>query len=91
MAQYKIGVRELKAHLSSYLEKAQMGHTIVITSRGKPIADLTPSKEEVSERIKTLQTAGLILWNGKKPSVRKPKAKNTGKKLISDIVVEMRE
>ncbi len=91
MAQYKVGIRDLKTHLSSYLEKVQKGHTIIITSHGKPIANLTPSREELADRIKALQEAGLISWNGKKPAVRAPKVINTSKKLISDLVVEMRE
>ena len=91
MAQYKVGIRDLKTHLSSYLEKVQKGHTIIITSHGKPIANLTPSMGELADRIKALQAAGLVAWNGKKPSVRKPKVLNTGKTLISDLVVEMRE
>ncbi len=90
MAQYKVGIRDLKTHLSSYLEKVQKGHTIIITSHGKPIANLTPSREELSDRIKALQAAGLVAWNGKKLRDISPVAVNHGKKLASDIVVEMR-
>lgn len=91
MTQYTIGIRDLKAHLSSYLEKAQKGHTIIITSRGKPIARLTPTHEELLDRVKALQDAGLIAWSGKKPSVKKPKVINTSGVLLSDLVVEMRQ
>jgi prevent-host-death family protein len=90
MTQYTVGVRDLKTHLSSYLEKVQKGHTIVITSHGKTIAHLTPSKEELADRVKALQAAGLIAWNGKKMRDIKPVAINTGKKQASDIVIEMR-
>lgn len=91
MTQYTIGIRDLKAHLSSYLEKAQQGHTIIITSHGKPIAQLTPTREELMDRVKALQEAGLIAWSGKKPSVKKPKVINTSDVLLSDLVVEMRQ
>ena len=91
MTQYTIGIRDLKAHLSSYLEKVQKGHTIVITSHGKPIAQLTPTREELMDRVKTLQAAGLIAWNGKKPSVRKPKLVNKSNTLMSDLVLELRQ
>ena len=91
MTQYTIGIRDLKAHLSSYLEKAQKGHTIIITSHGKPIAQLTPTREELMDRVKALQAAGLIAWNGKKPSVKKPRVINTSDVLLSDLVVEMRQ
>jgi prevent-host-death family protein len=91
MTQYTVGIRDLKAHLSSYIEKAQKGHTIIITSHGKSIAQITPAKEDLMERVKTLQAAGLIAWNGKKPSVRKPRVTNTSDKLMSDLVVELRK
>lgn len=90
MAEYRIGVRDLKTHLSSYLEKVQKGHTIIITSHGKPVAQLTPAKQELMDRVKALQSAGLILWSGKKPSVKRPKIVNKSKKQLSDLVVEYR-
>lgn len=90
MAEYRVGVRDLKTHLSSYLEKVQQGHTIIITSHGKPVAQLTPAKQELMERVKALQSAGLILWSGKKPAVKRPKIVNKGKKQLSDLVVEYR-
>jgi prevent-host-death family protein len=89
MAEYRIGVRDLKTHLSSYLEKVQMGHTIIITSHGKPIARLTPTHEELMERVKALQAAGLVAWNGKKLKPSKPVMINKGNKLASDIYTEM--
>jgi prevent-host-death family protein len=89
MAQYKIGIRDLKAHLSSYLEKVQKGHTIIITSHGKPIAQLTPAQEELMARVKALQSAGLIAWSGKKLKPSKPVMINKTKKLASDIILEM--
>lgn len=89
MTQYKVGIRDLKTHLSSYLEKVQKGHTIIITSHGKPIAQLTPTKEELMERVKTMQAAGLIAWNGKKLKPAKAVTVNKSKKLVSEIYLEM--
>ncbi len=37
-----IGVRELKQHLSEYLERAAQGETIRVTDRGQPKAILGP-------------------------------------------------
>lgn len=91
MAEYRVGIRDLKTHLSAHLEKVQKGHTIIITSHGKPIARLTPTREELMERVKALQDAGLIAWSGKKPSIRKPSLVNTSDTLLSDLVVEMRQ
>ena len=36
-----VGIRELKAHLSEYVGKAAAGELIVVTDRGKPVAQLS--------------------------------------------------
>lgn len=35
-----VGIRELKAHLSDYVHRAQAGEVVVITDRGRPVAEL---------------------------------------------------
>lgn len=37
-----VGVRELKAHLSAYLERVRAGETISVTDRGVPVAEIRP-------------------------------------------------
>jgi prevent-host-death family protein len=37
-----VGVRDLKAHLSAYVQRAAAGESIVITDHGKPVARLAP-------------------------------------------------
>ena len=36
-----VGIRELKAHLSEYVRRAEAGEHIVVTDRGKPVAQLS--------------------------------------------------
>ena len=36
-----IGIRELKAHLSEYVGRAAAGERIIVTDRGKPVAQLS--------------------------------------------------
>ncbi len=38
----EVGVRELKAHLSEYLDRAERGEIIRVTERGRPKAVLGP-------------------------------------------------
>lgn len=45
----RVGIRELKAKLSHYLERAAAGETIVVTDRGKAKAEIR--KLSVEERI----------------------------------------
>ena len=37
-----VGVRELKQHLSDYLDRAERGQIITITERGRPKVQLVP-------------------------------------------------
>lgn len=37
-----VGVRDLKAKLSSYLQRAAAGEVITVTDRGRPVAVLGP-------------------------------------------------
>jgi prevent-host-death family protein len=41
-----VGVRELKAHLSEYVERAASGERIVVTHRGRVKAELGPPSLE---------------------------------------------
>jgi prevent-host-death family protein len=48
-----VGVRELKAKLSEYLERAERGEVITVTERGRPKAVLAPipGRDRVEEGI----------------------------------------
>jgi prevent-host-death family protein len=92
MTQYTVGIRDLKANLSAYIEKVQKGHVVLVTLHGKDVAQISlpKTKVDVLERTKVLQAAGLVAWNGKKLRPVKPAAINRGNKQASDVVVEMR-
>lgn len=47
MAQTTVGIRELKARLSSYLRQVKGGAIVVITDRGKPIGRIVPTSLSV--------------------------------------------
>jgi len=72
-----VGIRNLKAHLSQYIQLVKEGRAVVITRYGRPIARMIPT--------------GVVEWNSKKLRDIEPVAVNRGDKLVSDIVVEMRE
>lgn len=90
MAEMTVGVRDFKARLGYYLAKAKKGQIINVTSHGKSVARIFPPNITLEERVKALQQAGIIAWSGQKLPRRKPIAVNRGKKLASDLVVEMR-
>jgi prevent-host-death family protein len=41
-----VGIRELKARLSEFVERAAAGDDVVVTDRGRPVARLVPFAQE---------------------------------------------
>ncbi|MFZ2096688.1 MAG: type II toxin-antitoxin system prevent-host-death family antitoxin [Anaerolineales bacterium] len=91
MSEMRVGVRDLKARLSKYLRQVRQGQTVIITDHGHPVGRLSPVDQPLDERLKALQDAGLVAWNGQKLKSVTPAGTNRGKQQISDILVEMRE
>jgi prevent-host-death family protein len=48
MKKETIGAFEAKTHFSSLLEKARQGTVIVVTRRGRPVAQLGPTEEDMT-------------------------------------------
>jgi prevent-host-death family protein len=86
-----VGIRDFKARLSEYMSRVKNGQSLVITEHGKPVGRILPVEMSLEYRIKALQKAGLVEWSGKKLRRIKPPAINRSDKLVSDIVVEMRD
>lgn len=86
-----VGIRDLKARLSEYLQKVKNGQSIIITEHGKPVGRILPVATSLEERLEMLRRAGLVEWNGEKLRRIKPPAVNRGDKQVSDIVVELRD
>jgi prevent-host-death family protein len=87
----KVGVRDLRQNLSQYVNIARAGQAVVITERGKAIAQLVPAGADMEERVQALQAAGMIRWRGGKLAMTRPVARLRGKRQVSDLVVEMRQ
>ena len=71
----QVSVRDLKAHLSAWLSRAQAGDVVEVTSHRKPIARITavePDGRGVSSPLQRAQDAGLVSWNGRKPALPAP-------------------
>lgn len=91
MSELWVGVRDLKARLSEYLRQVGQGRTVIITDHGRPVGRLSPVDQPLDERLKALQNAGIVAWNGKKLKPVTPAAVNRGERQVADILVEMRE
>jgi prevent-host-death family protein len=55
----EVGVRELKNHLSAYLDRVRAGEDILVTERGRPIARLT-SIDDAAARLAELVRQGVV-------------------------------
>ena len=85
-----VGVRQLKDHLSEYLRRVREGELVVISDRGKPIAELGPVEHGSSfDRARALVRQGVARWSGGKPKglAVAPRPKRG---LVSDAVIEDR-
>ena len=70
----RIGARELKTRLGTYLRLVQEGLTIVVTDRGEPIAELRPLPTfagGLEGRLRKLAATGLVTAPTKEPTPRR--------------------
>lgn len=81
------GVRDLRDHLSRYLERVRAGEELTITDRGRPIARLVPVGGTTT--FERLIAEGLVA-----PAVSHRRARPTTRVAatgpVSDLVVEQR-
>lgn len=82
-----VSVKELKAHLSEYLRRARGGEHIVVTQRGKEVAEIGPLAQ-TRKALRAMQAEGRIQWSGGKPvGLRGIRARG---KPVSETVLEDR-
>ena len=91
MSQVMVGIRELKARLSYYIDQVENGATLVVTVRGKPVGRIVPMSLSTEERMKAAMDAGVIRWSGRKLRPIEPVAHTQGPRTLADLVVEDRE
>jgi prevent-host-death family protein len=88
-----VGSRELKTRLGTYLRQIQKGHVLVVTERGRPVAELTPVRVERTgdeNGIEELVALGLLTRLSSRPLARlKPLRIKGG--AISVTILEDRE
>ena len=86
----KVGVRELRAGLSGWLDRVQAGDEVVVTERGKPVARLVPMQHR--SRLQELIEQGTVTpaARPKEPIDRSKLPRLPPGKTLSDIVIEQR-
>ncbi len=84
----EVGIRELKNHLSRYLNRVQDGEDVIVTDRGRPVARLS-AVDHTSDRLAALVAAGAV----RPPQVRtrrRPSKRVRATQPVSDLVTEQR-
>ena len=65
----RVGIRDLKAHLSHHLEHVQAGARIVVTDRGRSIATIAPIESAPDLAwARRLVVEGRAHWDGGGPA-----------------------
>lgn len=80
-----VGVRELRNHLSRYLDRVRDGEDVVVTERGRPIARITSLSS--TGRLDRLIAEGVVT-PGRAPRRIAPPVPTAGP--VSDLVGEER-
>lgn len=69
----KAGIRKFKAHLSSYLREVQAGETVLVTDRGRVVAELRQPEDQPTSldpdeaAYRELVKSGLVIPAKKNP------------------------
>lgn len=82
-----VGVKELKAKLSSYIDQVNRGDRVIITEHGREVALLIPITKE-RRAISSLVESGRVHWAGGKP--RGLHGIKLKRRMLSDTVLEER-
>ena len=82
----EVGIRELRDHLSRYLERVQSGEEVIVTDHGRAIARVLPMSGE--RTIDRLIAQGLVTPAKQTKRNRPRPLKTTGP--VSDLVAEQR-
>jgi prevent-host-death family protein len=82
-----VGIRELRANLSRYVEKVRTGEEITVTAHGKPVARLIPVQGE--RKIDRLIREGVVRPT-RKPKGPLPEPIKVPGLSLSGIILEQR-
>jgi prevent-host-death family protein len=84
-----VGIRELRAHLSRYVEQVKGGEEIVVTEHGRPVARIVPLNGE--RKIDRLIREGVVTPARSRTGWRPEPIRLKSGATVSDIVIEQRD
>ncbi len=82
-----VGIRELKNHLSAFLNRVRSGERLEVTDRGRAIAIISPpAKTEADQRIQAMLVDGVVRWQGGKPKGTKRPPRIKGESVAQAVI-----
>lgn len=85
----RVGIRELKARLSHYVRSVRERGRIIVTDRGREVAELR-AVTPVSPGLRALIDSGMVKWSGGKPSAF-PRRKTLRGEPLSETIIHLRD
>jgi prevent-host-death family protein len=88
----KAGVRELRQHLSRFLDRVKAGERFTVTERGRPVALLVPFAA-ADDPLAELEARGLIVRRatGRIAELGPPPPREAGAPPLGGMLEELRE
>lgn len=89
----RVPVRELKARLSAWLDRARSGEVVEVTSHNRLIArieGIADAPAAAPHPLQALITAGTVCWSGKKASFKSPLRLADRGKPLAELVLDDR-
>jgi prevent-host-death family protein len=83
----EVGIRELRAGLSRWLDRVRAGEELIVTDRGAPVARVTPIDQP--RPFDRLVAAGLVTPAAPRTDRQRPRPVH-GDGTVSDLVADQR-
>jgi prevent-host-death family protein len=83
----EVGIRELRAGLSRWLDRVRAGEELIVTDRGAPVAKVSPIDQRRS--FDRLVAAGLVTPPPPRAARRRPEPMRAAN-AVSDLVADQR-
>ncbi len=86
----KVGIRDFRENLRSYLDRVREGDEVVITDRGQPIARVTEPETHEVLRARLIREGTITPAKRAKQPIDRDKLPYLPPPYLSDIVIAMR-
>lgn len=86
----KVGIRDLKNNLSSYIRNVKKGGSFIVTDRGMDVALVQPVDSTKYKELISMINEDRAEWSGHKPKFTGKTAIVKSEKTVSEIVMEER-